>query len=84
MAVTTFEKGIEKGIEKGRQEGRLEGRQEGQRELLKQMLEDRFGALPNQVSAIIDTWPERSFRKLARLVGQVQSLDELKQAAKHK
>ena len=76
MAVTFFEEGVEQGIERGIERGK--------REAIKLILEDRFGVLSKQIVSLIDSWPEKTFRKLMRLATQAESLNELKAAAKQK
>ncbi len=80
MAVTFFEEGVEKGIKKGR----AEGIEKGKREAVKVILADRFGVLPDRVVEIIESWPEKSFAKLARLVTELESLEDLKPTGRRK
>ena len=88
--ITLFEElalkeGLEKGIQKGLLEGLLEGRQEGlekgivqtAREAILDVLDSRFGEVPDSVRERINTLDDdRTLRDLLRRAARVPSLAE--------
>jgi predicted transposase YdaD len=84
-----LEKGIQKGIQKGLLEGRQKGRQEGlveglekglvqnAREAVLEVLDTRFGQVPDSVREQVNTLcSEPTLKELLRRSARVSSLDE--------
>lgn len=73
-----IEKGIEKGIEEGRAVGQLEGQLRATRDNLRLLLEDRFGALPEELSEKIEGATDLDrLSSAVRQVLRINSADEL-------
>ncbi len=81
-----IDQGIKQGIMQGRKEGRKEGMAEGRKEgmaegrglLLRDLLEDRFGSLPDSVTSYIDKSSDSdALRKFALFATQAQSLQAI-------
>jgi hypothetical protein len=66
---TSFEKGIEKGIEKGEEKGR--------RAALREVLEAKFGALPETIELRLQAMSLSELKDLARALLKAQSLADL-------
>jgi hypothetical protein len=77
MGMTDAQVLVAKGRREGRQEGRQEGRREGRTEILLEMLEAKFGPLPQTVAPRISTLSDRDLSALTRKVLTAASLHEL-------
>lgn len=84
MTTTLFERarteGMALGIKQGRQQGIEEGREEGQRKLVVSAIEDRFGALTDELSQRVATWPANRLVEFLKSVYGAKSIDELPKA----
>ncbi len=67
--------GRKEGMAEGRKEGMAEGRKEGVGLLLRDLLENRFGSLPDSVTSYIDKYSDSdALRKFALFATQAESL----------
>ncbi len=68
-------------VAQGKREGKREGRQEGQREtrieMLLELLEVKFGAVPENLGARIASMPDRELRDASRRLLTASTLDEM-------
>ena len=80
--ITLFEElalkeGLEKGLQKGRQEGPVEGIIQNAREAILDVLDTRFGHVPDAVrERVSDLCSEPTLKDLLRRAARVPSLDE--------
>lgn len=70
-------RGFEKGRREGRQAGLQVGRQEGRRELLLELLEFRFGELPEAVSLRVSAADDADLGRWSRQLLQAQRLEDV-------
>lgn len=74
MATTTFEKGVEQGLEQGIEQGE----ENGVRRALRFLLRRRFGALPQDLDARLETLSEDELMQLLEQATEVSRLSDLK------
>ncbi|HEX7376880.1 MAG TPA: DUF4351 domain-containing protein [Pirellulales bacterium] len=67
-----------RGEERGEKRGEKRGVLKGQRELVRQQLEERFGSLPLEAAAALDTLSRERLKRLGRSLMSAASLEELR------
>jgi flagellar biosynthesis/type III secretory pathway protein FliH len=70
-------RGVVKGIQEGRQQGLQEGLQKGRREMLLEMLQLRFGALPEAVRQRVTAADDAELGRWSRQLLQAQRLEDV-------
>ena len=83
IAESIFERGIQQGIEQGIDRGIERGIEQGKRDLLLQMLQAKFGQVPNDLKDWINAIHEPAvFDSLAALVVRAEALDQVERYRK--
>jgi hypothetical protein len=71
------QEGIQQGIQQGMQQGRQEGIKQGQAALLALQLSQRFGALPDDITALLSTASENQLQDWAKAVIDAPTLNQV-------
>lgn len=80
--VQAMELGLLDHVERrGEQRGEQRGVLKGQRELIRNLLEERFGPLPSEAIAALDTLPHERLVQLGRALMSAKSLEDLRLGA---
>ena len=72
-----YKRGRQEGLKEGLKEGLHEGRQEGERALLSQLIQKRFGSLPEWANQRLSQASEQELSNLSNRLFEAQTLEEL-------